>query len=143
MATCVASRSRLWRCLPSPARYPPAVPRKTVHDPHWEPYSALVKLYVTPSQRHDLDQLVTELRVSRSLLVRLAIEAGLPDVVADLRRRRRAALRPGARTPGRRSPAPSVRRGPSGARDVVDVWREHSKDEPAEPERLYPEPDED
>ena len=119
------------------------MPRKTVHDPHWEPYSALVKLYVTPSQRHDLDQLVTELRVSRSLLVRLAIEAGLPDVVADLRRRRRAALRPGGRTRGRRSAVPSVRRGPSGARDVVDVWRQPSEDEPAEPERLYPLSDED
>ena len=119
------------------------MPRKTVHDPHWQPYSALVKLYVTPSQRHDLDQLVTELRVSRSLLVRLAIEAGLPDVVADLRRRRRVALRPGGRRPGRRSAAPSVRRGASGVRDVVDVWREPSEAEPAEPERLYPEPDED
>ena len=120
-------------CGPSRrARYPPVVPRKTVHDPHWEPYSALVKLYVTPSQRHDLDQLVTELRVSRSLLVRLAIEAGLPDVVADLRRRRRAALRPGGRTRGRRSAAASVRRGASGASDVVDAWREPSKSENAE-----------
>ncbi len=121
-----------WSGVSCSARYPPVVPRKTVHDPHWEPYSALVKLYVTPSQRHDLDQLVTELRVSRSLLVRLAIEAGLPDVVADLRRRRRAALRPGGRMRGRRSAAASVRRGASGASDVVDAWREPSKSENAE-----------
>ena len=82
------------------AGYPRLVPRKTVYAPRAESYSALVKIYVTPSQRYDLDQLVTELRVSRSLLLRQAIEAGLPAVVADLRARRRAGLRPGRRPKG-------------------------------------------
>lgn len=81
------------------------MPRKTVHDPRWEPYSALVKLYLTPSQRHDLDQLVVELRVSRSALLRQAIDAGLRSVVPELRARRRSRLRPG----GTRAPRSRMR----------------------------------
>lgn len=115
------------------------MPRKTLYQPRWEPYTSLVKLHVTPSQRHDLDQLVTELRVSRSSLVRQAVAAGLPQVVADLRRRRRSGLRPGAAASA--GALPAVRRGARGEAPVADAWRRSRADDPPEPERLYPESD--
>ena len=117
------------------------MPRKTLYDPTFEPYSALVKLYVTPSQRHDLDQLVTELRVSRSSLVRQAVMAGLPQVIDTLRERRRRGLRPGAVAPT--SGGPAVRRGARRDGDVADAWRRHRPEDPPEPPRDYPQADED
>ena len=55
-------------------------------------------------------------------------------------------VRPCGRAVAREAAGPSFRRfvaAPSGARDVVDVWREPAEDEPAEPGRLYPLSDED
>ena len=121
------------------------MPRKTVCDPDWEPYSALVKLYVTPTQRHDLDQLVAELRVSRSWLLRHAVSFGLPQAVDDLRQRRRAGLRPvppaARRGAGRAPVAPS--RGPRGRGLVGEVWRSDEPGETTDPVIEYPEPDTD
>ena len=114
------------------------MPRKTIHDPRWAPYDTLVKLYVTAQQRHDLDQLVTELRVSRSALLRAALAAGLPLVVADLRGARRKGARPGVRS---RSASASVRRGVLSAGPVAEVWHVPAPGDPPEPRRDYPESD--
>ena len=120
------------------------MPRETVCDPHWEPYSALVKLYVTPTQRHDLDQLVVELRVSRSWLLRRAVSVGLPAVVEDLRQRRRAGLRAAPGSAGRGGGrVPPTRRGPRGRGLVADVWRPAAGGSSEEPPLDFPEPDTD
>ena len=114
------------------------MPRKTVFAPRLEPYDRLVKIYVTASQRHDLDQLVAELRVSRSALIRRAIEAGLPRVVTDARGARREGARPEARRSV--SPAP-VRHGPRSDGPVAEVWRTPAPGEAPEPPLDYPLPD--
>ena len=86
------------------------MPRRTIVDPHWEPLSYVVKVRFTATQLHTLDQLVSELRVSRAWLLRMAVHRGLPALVDDLRRRRRLGLRPA--TPHSRRTTKGPRRGP-------------------------------
>ena len=71
------------------------MPRRTIVDPHWEPLCYVVKVRFTATQLHMLDQLVSELRVSRAWLLRMAVHRGLPGLVDDLRRRRRLGLSAG------------------------------------------------
>lgn len=68
------------------------MPRRTIVDPHWEPVAEVVKVRFTATQLHTLDQLVSELRVSRAWLLRMAVHRGLPALVDDLRRRRSLGL---------------------------------------------------
>ena len=52
------------------------MPRRTIVDPHCESLSCVVKVRFTATQLHTLDQLVSELRVSRAWLLRMAVIAG-------------------------------------------------------------------
>ena len=115
-----------------------AMPRRTIVDPHWEPLCYVVKVRFTATQLHMLDQLVSELRVSRAWLLRMAVHRGLPALVDDLRRRRRLGLRPAA--PHSRRTTKGPRRGPRGGASVEGAWTSR-RDVPIEEPRLeYPEP---
>ena len=114
------------------------MPRRTIVDPHWEPVAEVVKVRFTATQLHTLDQLVSELRVSRAWLLRMAVHRGLPALVDDLRRRRRLGLRPA--TPHSRRTTKGPRRGPRGGASVEGAWTSR-RDVPIEEARLeYPEP---
>ena len=47
------------------------MPPRTIVDPHWEPIPWAGKVHFTATQSHTLDQLVSELRVSRAWLLRV------------------------------------------------------------------------
>ena len=61
------------------------MPRATVRSPDWESYSRRLILRATPSEIHELDVFTAEFGVTRAWLLRRAIAAGLPQVVAELR----------------------------------------------------------
>ena len=97
-----------------PTRRPPSlrIASPPIHDPDWEPYRHVVKLRFAASELNELNGLCVEHGVSRALLLRRAIECGLPSAVYSLdvahsagislrtgrRTRRRASLRKGPRT---------------------------------------------
>ena len=114
------------------------MPRRTIVDPHWEPVAEVVKVRFTATQLHTLDQLVSELRVSRAWLLRMAVHRGLPALVDDLRRRRRLGLRPA--TPHSRRTTKGPRRGPRGGVSVEGAWTSQRDVAVDEPRLEYPEP---
>ena len=61
------------------------MPEKRLHVPDWQAFDHVVKVRFTESQVVHLDALVASLEVSRSWLLRRAVAAGLPTVVAELR----------------------------------------------------------
>ena len=113
--------------------------RRTIVDPHWEPLAHVVKVRFTATQLHTLDELVSELRVSRAWLLRMAINRGLPAVVDDLRRRRRLGLRPATAHSRRTTRGP--RRGPRGGASVEGAWISRDDVPIDEPRLEYPEPE--
>ena len=113
------------------------MPRRPIVDPHWEPVAEVVKVRFTATQLHTLDRLVSELRVSRAWLLRMAVHRGLPALVDDLRRRR-LGLRP-ATTHSRRT-TKGPRRGPRGGASVEGAWTSRRDVAIDEPRPEYPEP---
>lgn len=61
------------------------MPQRRLHVSDWEAFDHVVKVRFTESQVAHLDALVASLEVSRSWLLRRAVAAGLPTVVAELR----------------------------------------------------------
>ena len=69
------------------------MPRATVRSPDWESYSRRLIVRATPSEIHELDVFTAEFGVTRAWLLRRAIAAGLPHVVAELRSAQAVGLR--------------------------------------------------
>ena len=61
------------------------MPLDTAEDAVWEPFRHVLKVKLTSSQLNHLNRLVASLGVSRSWIVRRALQAGLPAVVSELR----------------------------------------------------------
>ena len=57
---------------------------RPIHDPDWEPYRHVVKLRFAASELNELNRLCLEHGVSRALLLRRAVEYGLPPAVDSL-----------------------------------------------------------
>ncbi len=72
---------------------------RPIHDPDWEPYRHVVELRLAASELNELNRLCLEHGVSRALLLRRAIEYGLPPAVDSLDLARLAGM---ALCPGRR-----------------------------------------
>ena len=57
---------------------------RPIHDPDWEPFRHVVKLRLAASELNELNRLCLEHGVSRALLLRRALEYGLPPAVDSL-----------------------------------------------------------
>ena len=77
-----------------------------------EPLSRRILFRVTATQLHTLDVLASEFGVSRTWLLRRAVSAGLPEVVAEVR----AAADAGLRVAGSEERFSEAVRGPKGGK---------------------------
>ena len=100
---------------------------RPIHDPDWEPYRHVVKLRFAASEFNELNRLSLEHGVSRALLLRRAIEYGLPPAVDSLDVARSAGM--SLRTGRRLRPAQSPRNGPRTLQPATAVFNAESPDE--------------
>ena len=89
-------------------------------DSAWEPNDVLVKLYVSRSFSAALDAFSSDLKLSKSLVVRETLRRGLPAVVNDVRYLEAAGYQPSTHLSGMVSDA--SRRGSRGEGAVAARW---------------------
>ena len=110
-------------------------------DDLWEPYDFQLRVYVSRSMSFDLDMAASELRLSKSLLVREAVRRGLPLLVADVEHLRERGFRSARHLAGLGS---AVRRsGLAGDGPVSARWSKRPADFVEEPQAPGPVEDED
>ena len=113
------------------------MPAATPFDPDWEPLDITVKVRVTRTMSLALDLAASELRLSKSMLIRESLRRGFAPLVDDVRFLRRAGYRPSAHLAGMTAMTP--RRGESGEGVVSARWSKVPADFVEEP--VVPEPE--
>ena len=116
-------------------------PSASTIDPGWEPYSVQLRVSVTRSYALALERFSSELRLSKSMLIREAVRRGLPALVNDVRALRAAGYRPSTHLAG--YVAYSPRRGPAGEGVAGPRWSKVPGRPAVEPEPAPPLVDDD
>ena len=97
---------------------------RSIHDPDWEPYRHVVKVRFAASELNELNRLSVQHGVSRALLLRRAIEYGLPPAVDSLDVARSAGM--SLRTGRRPRPVQMPRNGPRTLQPATAVFSAES-----------------
>ena len=114
---------------------------RPIHDPDWEPYRHVVKLRFAASELNELNRLCLEHGVSRALLLRRAIEYGLPPAVDSLDLARSAGM--SLRTGRPIRTLQTTRYGPRTLQPITAVFRAESPGQRLNRRSLrYPVPEE-